>query len=110
MVKTKKTMLAQLIAMAVIFALFLLAIFVVVPGLRYLFMLFIIINLVLGFINGKKNLPANISFIMLTPALFIPVLEYLITVILVVITGLHLLRFYLWFEKGGKKKKGKKAE
>ncbi len=101
MVKTKQTMLAQLIARAVIFALFLLSIFIVVPGIRYLFILFIIANIVLGFINGKRNLPANITFIILTPSLFIPVLEYLTTVILVVLTGIYLIIFYLWFRKGG---------
>lgn len=113
MIKTKQTILIQLIARVVIFALFLLAIFIVVPGLRYLFLLFIIVNLVLGFINHKRDLPANITFIILTPNLFIPVLEYLITVILVVFTGIHFLRFYLWFKKGGvekieEKKKGSK--
>ena len=95
-----KIILAQLITRAVIFLLFLLGIFLVVPGLRYVFILFIIANLVLGFINGKRNLPANITFIILTPLLFIPVLEYLITAILVVLTGIHLVRFYLWFSKG----------
>ena len=108
MVKTKQTMLAQLIARAVIFALFLLAIFIVVPALRYLFILFIIVNLVLGSINSKRELPANIAFIILIPWLFIPVLEYLITVILVVLTGIHLLMFYPWYKGGGKEKKGKK--
>ncbi len=101
MVKTKQTMLVQLIARAVIFALFLLALFVVVPALRYLLILFIITNIGLGFINGKRDLPANIIFIILTPSLFIPVLEYLTTIILVVLLGISLLRFYLWFRKGG---------
>lgn len=103
-------MLAQLIARAVIFLLFLLAIFVVVPALRFLFILFIIANIVLGFINGKKSIPENIIFIILTPSLFIPVLEYLTTVILVVLTGVHLLRFYLWFRKGGVDVKKKEEE
>ena len=114
MVKTKQTMLVQLIARAMIFVLFLLSIFIVVPGLRYVFILFIIANIVLGFINGKRDILVNIIFIMLTPWLFIPVLEYLITIILVVLIGIHLLMFYLWFRKGGveevKNKKGNKEE
>lgn len=101
MVKTKQTMLAQLIARAVIFVLFLLSIFLVVPALRYLFILFIIVNFVLGFINGKRSLSENIIFIILTPSLFVPVLEYLATIILVVLTGIHLLRFWLWYKGGG---------
>jgi len=105
MVKTKQTILAQLIARAVIFFLFLLAIFIVVPALRYLLILFIIANLVLGFINGKRNLPTNIALIILTPSLFIPVLEYLTTVILVILLGVHLLMFYLWYQGGGVEKK-----
>ena len=113
MVKTKKTMLVQLIARAVIFALFLLSIFVVVPALRYLFILFIIVNFVLGFINGRKNIFTNVVFIILIPSLFVPIWEYLITVILVVVTGVHLLRFYLWYREGGveevKKDKKKKS-
>ena len=110
--KTKQTILAQLIARAVIFFLFLLAIFIVVPALRYLFILFIIVNLVLGFINGKRNLPTNIALIILTPSLFIPVLEYLTTIILVILLGVHLLMFYLWYKNGriekvkDKKKRG----
>ena len=112
--KTKQTMLAQLIARAVIFALFLLGIFIVVPGLRYIFILFIIANIVLGFINDKRDILVNIIFIMLTPWLFIPVLEYLITIILVILIGINLVMFYLWFRKGGvkkvKDKKGKKEE
>ncbi len=107
-------MLAQLIARAVIFVLFLLSIFIVVPALRYIFISFIIINLVLGFINGKKDISFNVVFILLTPSLFIPVLEYLITIILVILIGINLLMFYLWFRKGGvekvKDKKGKKEE
>jgi len=111
MVKTKQTMLAQLIAMAVIFFLFLLAIFIVVPILRYLFILFIVVNIVLGFINGKRNIPANITFILLTPLLFIPVLEYFITFILVVLTGIYLVMFWLWYRKGGVEEiKDKKEE
>jgi len=111
MVKTKQTMLAQLIARAVIFLLFLLSIFIVVPGIRYLFILFIIVNLVLGFINGKKNISINIVFIILIPSLFIPVLEYLTTIILVILTGIHLVMFYLWFRKGGVEEvKDKKKE
>ena len=114
MVKTKQTMLAQLILRAVIFLLFLLGIFIVVPGLRYIFILFIIANIVLGFINGKKDILANMSFVILTPWLFVPVLEYLITIILEVILGIHLVMFYLWFRKGGvkeeKDKKVKKGE
>lgn len=111
MVKTK-TMLAQLIARAVIFFLFLLGLFIVVPGLRYIFILFIILNIVLGFINGKKNIFINIIFVLLTPWLFFPILEYMITAILVVLLGIHLLRFFLWFRKGGvvEKKKEKKDE
>ncbi len=104
MVKTKQTMLAQLIAGAVIFALFLLSIFVVVPVLRYVFILFIIANIVLGFINGKRNILMNIIFIGLTPSLFIPVLEYLITIILGVLTVIHLVMFWLWYKDGGKEK------
>lgn len=107
-------MLAQLIARAVILFLFLLGIFIVVPGLRYVFIVFIIANIVLGFINGKKDISFNVVFILLTPSLFIPVLEYLTTIILVVLLGIHLLMFYLWFRKGGvekvKDKKGKKEE
>ena len=110
MVKTKQTMLAQLIASAVIFVLFLLAIFIVVPILRYLFILFIIVNVVLGFINGRRNLPANIAFVILTPGLFVPVLEYLITVILVILIGISLVRFYLWFKKGGVEEVKKKEK
>lgn len=114
MVKTKQTMLAQLILRAVIFFLFLLGLFIVVPGLRYLFILFIIGNIVLGFINGKKNIFVNIIFVLLIPWLFVPVLEYLITIILVVLLGIHLVMFYLWFRKGGveevKDKKVKKGE
>jgi len=111
MVRTKHTMLAQLIARAVIFVLFLLAIFIVVPAIRYLFILFIIANIILGFINGKRNLPMNILFILLTPWLFFPVIEYLITIILVVLTGIHLLMFYLWHRKGGvEEKKNEKNE
>jgi len=101
MVKTKQTMLAQLIARAVIFFLFLLGLFMVVPGLRYLLILFIIGNVVLGFINGKRNIFMNIIFIGLTPWLFFPILEYMITAILVVLLGVHLVRFYLWYKKGG---------
>ena len=114
MVKTKQTMLAQLIARAVIFVLFLLAIFVVVPGLRYVFIVFIIANFVLGFINGRKDISFNIVFILLTPWLFVLVLEYLITLILVILIGINLVMFYLWFRKGGvekvKDKKGKREE
>ncbi|MBU2616990.1 MAG: hypothetical protein KKB79_03360 [Nanoarchaeota archaeon] len=105
MVKTKQTMLAQLIARAVIFGLFLLGLFIIVPALRYLFMLFIIVNVVLGFINGKRNIPINIIFILAVPSLFVPVLEYLTTVILVVLTGVHLLLFYLWWKGGGEEEK-----
>jgi len=101
MVKTKETMLAQLIARAVIFGLFLLGLFIVVPALRYLLMLFIIANVALGFINGKRNILINIIFILATPLLFVPILEYLITVILVVLIGVHLLMFYLWWKGGG---------
>jgi len=107
MVKTKQTMIAQLIVRAVIFLLLLLGLLIVVPGLRYLFMLFIIVNFVLGFINGRRNLPVNITFIILTPLLFIPILEYLITIILVILTGIHLVRFWLWYNGGGKEKKRK---
>lgn len=110
MVKTK-TILAQLITRAVIFLLFLAGIFIVVPGLRYVFILFIIANIVLGFINDKKDILANIGFIMLTPWLFIPVLEYLITIILVILIGINLVMFYLWFKKGGVNEvKSKKEE
>jgi len=109
-VKGKGVMLAQLIARSVIFVLFLLSIFVVVPAIRYLFILFIIVNLVLGFVNGRRNIITNVVFVILAPSLFVPIWEYLITVILVVISGVHLLRFYLWYRKGGvvevKKKKG----
>ena len=109
--KTKQTMLAQLIARAVIFALFLLAIFMVVPALRYLFILFIVVNIVLGFVNGKRDIWMNIVLIILTPLLFIPVLEYFITVILVILTGIHLVRFWLWYKKGGVEEiKDKKEE
>jgi hypothetical protein len=109
MVKAKeKTRLAQLIARAVIFVLFFLSIFIVIPGIRFLFMLFIVVNLVLGFINGRRNILTNVVFVLLAPWLFIPILEYLATVILVVITGVHLLRFYLWFRKGEEKKRKKK--
>jgi len=107
MVRTKQTMLAQLIARAVIFFLLLLGIFIVVPVLRYLFILFIIANLVLGFINGKRDMFTNVVFIWLTPSLFIPVLEYLTTIILFVVTGIHLLMFYLWYKEGGKEDKKK---
>ncbi len=114
MVKTKQTMWAQLIARALIFLLFLVGIFIEIPGLRYVFILFIIANIVLGFINGKKDILTNVIFVILTPLLFIPVLEYLITIILEVILGIHLAMFYLWFRKGGveevKDKKGKKDE
>jgi hypothetical protein len=105
MVRTEQTMMGQLIARAVIFVLFFIGIFIVVPILRYLFMLFIIANVVLGFINGKRSLPMNIAFIILTPGLFIPVLEYLITIILVVLTGINLLMFYSWYKDGGKEEK-----
>jgi len=107
MVKTKQTILAQLIARAVIFLLFLVAVFVVVPVLRYLLILFIITNLIFGFINGKKDLPVNIAFIILTPLLFIPVLEYLITIILMALIGIHLVMFWLWYKGGGKEKEKK---
>ncbi len=107
MVKTKQTMIAQLIVRAVILLLLLLGLLIVVPGLRYLFMLFIIVNFVLGFINGRRDLPVNITFIILTPLLFIPILEYLITIILVILTGIHLVRFWLWYRDGGKEKKRK---
>ncbi len=111
MVKTKQTMLAQLIARAVILFLFLLGIFIVIPGLRYMLIVFIIGNIVLGFINGKKDILMNIIFILLTPWLFIPVLEYLITIILVILLGIHLVMFYLWFRKGGVEEvKGKKVK
>lgn len=103
MIKTEKTLKAQLIVRGIMFLLFFIAIFTVVPGLRYLFLLFIIANLVLGYTNERKDVLGNVTFILLAPLLFIPVLEYLITAMLVVFTGIHLLRYYLWYRKGGKK-------
>jgi len=110
MEKTQKTMLWQLIARGAMFLLFLLSIFIVVPLIRYIFILFIIVNLILGFINGKKSIFMNIVFIILAPSLFIFIWEYLITIVLVVLTGIHLLLFYLWFRKGGIEKVEKKVE
>ena len=94
----------QLAIRAIMFLLFLLAIFVVIPGLRYIFILFIIVNIILGFINKKRSIFMNIVFIILAPSLFIFIWEYLITVILVVLTGIHVLMFYLWFKGGGVEK------
>jgi hypothetical protein len=112
----KKIMLGQLILRAVILLLFFLGIFIEIPGIRYIFILFIIANLVLGFINHKKDIFMNIIFIGLAPWLFIPILEYLITMIISVLLALHLGLFYLWFRKDGvvevknKNVKGKKGE
>ena len=101
----------QLAIRVTMFLLFLLAIFVAIPGLRYIFILFIIANIILGFMNGKKSIITNIIFIILAPSLFIFIWEYLITVILVVLTGIHALRFYLWYKRGGVEKvKVKKVE
>ena len=114
--KKKQTMLAHLIARAAILLLFLFAIFIEIPFLKYAFIVFIIANIVLGFINGKKDILINVGSVLLAPWLFIPVLEYLITIILVIILGVHLVMFYLWFRKGGveevkdEKVKGKKEE
>ena len=101
----------QLAIRLIMFLLFVVAIFVAIPGLRYIFILFIIANIILGFMNGKKSIITNIVFILLAPSLFILIWEYLITVILVVLTGIHTLLFYLWFRRGGVEKvKVKKVE
>jgi len=97
--KVKKTMLAQLIVRVVMFLLFLLSVFIIVPSIRYLFIVFIIVNLVLGFINKKRSIFMNIVFILLFPSLFIPIWEYLITIILLALTGIHVLMFCLWYQK-----------
>jgi len=107
MAKNKK-LLWQLIVRAGIFLIFFLGIFVKPHSLLlYLLFLLIIANIVLGFINGKRSILLNISFLILYPLLYVVIIEYFATLLGSVISFIGLILFYFWYKKGASQSKKK---
>ncbi len=115
MEKSKTTLLTQLISRGIIFLLFFLSLFVALPSfVIYLLLLFIIVNVVFGFINKKRNIFPNLVLFGLALLLLVFLIEYIATILGTIISFLHLLFFFLYYLKGGeeteKKKKPEKEE
>jgi len=109
MQKTKTTLLTQLILRGIIFILFFLSLFVAMPSfIVYLLLLFIIANVVFGFINKKINIFPNIVLFGLALLLLVFLIEYIATIVGTLVSFLHLLFFFLYYLKGGEEKEKKK--
>ena len=105
MEKTPQTILTQLILRGIIFVLFFLSLFVALPPfVIYLLLLFVIANVVFGFINKKRNIIPNIALFILALFLLVFLIEYIATILGTIISFLHLLFFFLYYLKGGKEK------
>jgi len=95
-----KTLTIQLIVRIAIFLIFLLGVFIKVPSyLLYLLLLLVIANIVLGFMNKRRNLITNIVFLIMYPLLYVIIIEYLVILIGTVVSFVHALRFYLFYKK-----------
>jgi len=111
MQKSKTTLLAQLILRGMIFVLFFLSLFVALPSFFiYLLLLFLVVNIVLGFINKKRNILSNIVLFGLTLLLLVFLIEYIATILGTIISFLHLLFFFLYYLKGGEEKEKEEKE
>ena len=109
--KSKKTLLIQLIIRGIIFVLFFLSIFVALPSfVIYLLLLFVVVNIVFGFINKKINIFPNIVLFGLTLLLLVFLIEYIATILGTIISFLHLLFFFLYYLKGGEEKEKEEKE
>ena len=103
--KNKQKILAQLIVAGVIFLLFFIGIFVKVSSLLLYFLLLLIIaNLILGFINKRRNIFVSAVFLLLYPLLFVVIIEYLATILGAIISLVYALRLGFWYKNTGKKK------
>ena len=101
----KQTMLSQFIIRILIFLLFFLGIFIELPSfILYLFLPLIIANLVLGFINKKRDIFTNINFLVLYPFLFVIIIEYLVTILGTILSFIHVLSFGLGYLKNKNQK------
>ncbi len=111
MQKSKTTLLIQLIIRGIIFVLFFLSLFVALPSfIVYLLLLFIIANVVIGFINKKRNIFPNIVLFGLALLLLVFLIEYIATILGTIVSFLHLLFFFLYYLKGGEEKKEEKKK
>ena len=111
MEKSRTTLLTQLILRGMIFVLFFLSLFVALPSfVIYLLLLFIVVNIVFGFINKRVNILPNIALFALTLLLFVFLIEYVATILGIAISFLHLLFFILFYLKGGEEKEIKKLK
>ena len=97
MEKTQKTLTIQLIMRIAIFAIFFLGVFIKVPSfLLYLIIPLILANLILGFINQRRSIMANILLIVFYPLLFLPLgFGYIATPLGSIVSFIHVLLFYL---------------
>jgi|TARA_Y100000310_G_C20675815_1_gene812967 hypothetical protein len=92
--KNKQTLTAQLVIRGVIFGLFFLGLIIAVPSfLIYILILAIIANLILGFTNGRKSILTNVSMFIIALLLFVFLIEYVATLIGLIISFIHLLFF-----------------
>ncbi len=108
MQKSKTTLLTQLILRGIIFVLFFLSLFVAMHSfIVYLLLLFIIANVVFGFINKKRNIFPNIVLFGLALLLLVFLVEYIATILGTIVSFLHLLFFFLYYLKGGEEKEKK---
>jgi hypothetical protein len=99
-IEKSKTLTIQLIVRIAIFLVFLLGVFMKIPSyLLYLFLLLIIANIVLGFMNKRRNLVTNIVFLIMYPLLYVIIIEYLVILIGTIVSFVHALRFYLYYQK-----------
>ena len=104
MEKTPETMLTQLILRGLIFLVFFLSIFIAMPSsIIYLLILFIVANVVVGFINEHRGIVTNVVLLALSLLLLVFLIEYLATIIGAVISFFHLLFFGIAYFKKEKK-------
>jgi len=103
-------MLTQVCIRITIFVLFFLGIFIKIPFFPYLIIILLIANIVFMFVNKTRGITGTVLIALLVPGLFIFLLEYVATIIGVVISFIYALVFSLKYFKGnlGKTVKTKK--
>ncbi|MFH0752039.1 MAG: hypothetical protein V1914_00395 [archaeon] len=99
--ETKKLLQIQLGIIGAIFLSFLILVFITASSfIRYLIILLVIANIVLLFINKTKGLIPSISLLAITFLLGTFLIEYIASILGMIISGTYLLRMGLRYRQG----------
>ena len=92
----------QLFVRLAIFLIFFLGIFAKIHSFKYVLMLLILANFVLGFFTKKRGILMNIVLFALTQPLSVILVEYLVVILGSLLSFIHMLIFAIRFFKGEK--------